>query len=73
MLLQIGATDPAMQVGVQGGDDVVEGLGHRREWVVGAEDDVVAAEDLDRCVQRLAVICQRVAPQPAGQPTRQVG
>jgi hypothetical protein len=51
-----------MQVGGQGGDDVVEGLGHRREGVVGSEDDVVAAKDFNRCVQRGAVVCQAVAP-----------
>jgi hypothetical protein len=60
-----------MQVGGQGGDDLVEGLGHRRERVVGPEDDVVGAEDLDGCVQPAAVVCQAVAPQSAGQPTRQ--
>ena len=62
-----------MQVGGQGGDDVVDGFGHRREWVVGSEDDVVGAEDVDRYVQRLAVVCQTVAPQLSGQATRQVG
>jgi hypothetical protein len=62
-----------MQLGGQGGNHVVEGLGHRREGVVGSEDDVVAAEDLDRCLQRSPVICQTVGPQPAGQATRQVG
>jgi len=73
VFLHIGAADPALQVGGQGGDDVIDGFGHRREWVVGSEDHVLAAEDLDRRVQRVAVICQRVAPQPAGQATRQVG
>ena len=55
------------------GHDVIEGLGHRREGIVGSEDDVVAAEDLNCCVQRLTVICQRVAPQRAGQAARQIG
>jgi hypothetical protein len=73
MVLQIGAVDPATQVVGQGGNDAVEGLGHRRERVVGSEDDVVAAEDVEGCMQRRAVVCQAVAPQPAGQPTRQVG
>jgi hypothetical protein len=73
MFLHIGTADPAMQVGGQGGDDVVDGLGHRREWVVGSEDDVAAAEDVDRCMKRVAVVCQTVAPQPPGQATRQVG
>jgi hypothetical protein len=41
-----------MQVGGQGGDDVVKGLRHRLEWVVRSEDDVVVAENLDRRVQR---------------------
>ena len=62
-----------MQVGGQGGDDVVEGLRHRLERVVRSEDDVVAPEDFDRCVQRFAVVGQGVAPQLAGQPTREVG
>ena len=73
MLLQIGAVDPATQVGGQGGDDVVEGPGHRRERIVGSEDHVVAAKHVDRRLQRRAVVRQAVAPQPAGQPTRQVG
>jgi hypothetical protein len=47
-----------MQVGGQVGHDVVDGLGHRREGVVGSEDDVVATEDLYRCVQRPTVVCQ---------------
>jgi hypothetical protein len=58
VLLQIGAADPAMQVGGQGGDDVVEWLGHRRERVVGSEDDVVAAEDLNSLLQRQVVVSQ---------------
>jgi hypothetical protein len=62
MLLQIGAADPATQVGGQVGDDVVEGLGHRRERVVGSEDHVVVAEDVDRRVQCRAVVRQAVAP-----------
>jgi hypothetical protein len=73
LFLHIGAADPALQVGGQGGDDVIEGLGHRREWVVGSEDDVVAAEDGDCCMQRVAVVRQTVAPQPPGYATRQVG
>jgi len=73
VFLHIGAADPALQVDGQGGDDVIDGLGHRREWIVGSEDDVVAAEDVDRCLQRVAVVCQAVAPQPPGQATRQVG
>jgi hypothetical protein len=73
VLLQIGVADPATQVGWQGGNDVVEGLGHRRERVVGSEYDVVASEDVDRCVQRWAVVCQAVAPQPTGQTAGQVG
>ena len=73
MFLHIGAVDPALQVGGQGGDDVVDGLGHRREWVVGSEHDVVGAEDVDRRVQRLAVVRQTVAPQPSGQAARQLG
>jgi hypothetical protein len=56
MVLQIGAADPAMQVVGQGGDDVVEGLGHCRERIVGSEDDVVAAEGVDRRIQRCAVV-----------------
>ena len=58
MFLQIGAADPATQVRGQVGHDVVDGLGHRREGVVGSEDNVVAAEDLNRCVQRPTVVCQ---------------
>jgi hypothetical protein len=50
VFLHIGAIDPALQVGGQGGDDVIDGLGHRREWVVGSEDDVLAAENVDRCM-----------------------
>ena len=73
MFLHIGAADPALQVGGQGGDDVIDGLGHRREWVVGSEDDVVAAEDVDRGMQRVAVVCETVAPQPPRKATRQVG
>jgi hypothetical protein len=73
VFLHIGAIDPALQVGGQGGDDVIEGLGHRREWVVGSEDDVLAAENVDRCMQGVAVVCQTVAPQPAGYTARQVG
>jgi hypothetical protein len=73
MLLQIGAMDPAMQSCGQCGDDVIERLGHRGERVVGAKDDVVVAEDLNGGQQRLAAVGQRVAPQPAGQPTGQLG
>jgi hypothetical protein len=73
VLLQIGAADPATQVGGQGGDDVVEGLGHRLERVVRPEDDVAVAEEFDRCVQRFAVVGQGVTPQLAGQPTRELG
>jgi hypothetical protein len=73
MFLHIGAADPALQVWGQGGDDVIDGLGHRREWVVGSEDNVVAAEHVDRCLQRVEAVCQTVAPQPPGQATRQVG
>ena len=73
MLLQIGAADPAVQVGGQGGDDVVEGLRHRLKRVVRSEDDVVGAEDFDRCVQRFTVVGQGVTPQLAGQPTREFG
>jgi hypothetical protein len=73
VFLQIGAADPATQVGGQAGNDVVEGLGHRRERVVGSEDDVVASEDVDRCFQRWAVVSEAVAPQLAGQAARQVG
>jgi hypothetical protein len=62
-----------MQVGGQGRDDVVERLGHRGKGVVGSEDDVVAAEDVDRCIQGWAVVCQTVAPELAGQPAWQVG
>jgi len=62
VFLHIGAVDPALQVGRQGGDDVIDGVGHRREWVIGSEDDVVTAEDVDRRVQRVAVVCQTVAP-----------
>jgi hypothetical protein len=62
-----------MQVGGQGGDDVVEGLRHRLERVVRSEDDVVVAEDFDRCAQRFAVVGQRVTPQLAGQPARELG
>ena len=61
-----------MQVGWQSVNDVFERLRHRGEGVVGSEDDVVAAEGLDRCQHRFAVVCQTVAPQPAGQATRQV-
>jgi hypothetical protein len=73
MLLQIGAADPAMQVGGQGGDDVVEVLRHRRERVVRSENDMVAAEEFDRCMQRFAVVGQGVTPQSAGQSTREFG
>jgi hypothetical protein len=62
-----------MQVGGQGGDDVVEGLRHRLERVVRSEDDVVVAEDFDGGVQRFPVVRQRVTPQLAGQPTRELG
>jgi hypothetical protein len=72
MLLQIGAADPALQVGGQGGDDVIEGLGHRLERVVRSEDDMIVAEDFDRGVQRFAVVGQGVTPQLAGQPTREL-
>lgn len=47
MLLQIGVADSATQVGRQVGNDVVEGVGHRREGVVGSENHVVATEDRD--------------------------
>lgn len=67
MILQILAADPVMQVVGQGGDDVVQRFGHRGEGVVGTENDVVAAEYLDRRVQCSAVVCQAVAPQKAGQ------
>jgi hypothetical protein len=73
VFLHICAADPALQVGGQGGDYVIDGFGHRREWVVGSEDDVVATEDVDRCMQRIAVVCQTVAKQPPRQATRQVG
>ena len=73
MFLQIGAADSAMQVGGQGGDDVVERLGHRGEGIVGSEDNVIAAEDLDRRVQRPTVVCQTVGPQSTCLATRQVG
>ena len=73
MFLQIGAADSAMQVGGQGGDDVVQRLGHRGERIVGSEDDVIAAEDIDRCVQRLTVVGQTVGPQSACLATRQLG
>jgi hypothetical protein len=56
--LQICARDPAMQVGGQVGNDVVEGLGHRRKGVVGSEDNVVTAEHLQRCIQRVPGVCQ---------------
>jgi hypothetical protein len=62
-----------MQVGWQGGDDVVERLGHRGEGIVGSEDDVIAAEDLDRRVQGLTVVGQTVGPQSACLATRQFG
>jgi len=60
VFLQIGAADSAMQLGGQGRDDVVERLGHRGEGVVGSEDDMIAAEDIDRRVQGPTVVSQTV-------------
>jgi hypothetical protein len=58
VFLQIGAADPAAQISGQVGHDGVDGLGHRREGVVGREDDVILAEDLERSVQRQTAVCQ---------------
>jgi hypothetical protein len=58
VFLQICAADFLTQVGGQVGHDIVDGLGHRREGVVGSEDDVVAAEDVNDHVQRSMVVCQ---------------
>jgi hypothetical protein len=62
-----------MQIGGQGGDDVVERLRHRGEGVVGSKDDVVVAEHVNRCVQRIAAVSERVTPQLAGLPTWKLG
>jgi hypothetical protein len=58
VFLQIGAVDPATQVGGQVRHDVVDALWHRGEGIVGSEDDVVAAENSNSRVQRIAVVCQ---------------
>jgi hypothetical protein len=58
VFLQIGAADPATQVDRQVADDVVDGLGHRREGVVGSEDDVIVAKELHRCVQHPTAVRQ---------------
>jgi hypothetical protein len=72
VFLQIGAADSVPQVGGQLTDDVVDGLRHSRERIVGAEDDVLAAEHLHRRVQRVRAVGQRVAPESTGKAAWQV-